>query len=226
VRRARPLAAVLVATALLAGCAGAAPTRGSPTSGTITIDLDRQLNSFRGIAPLGAALDGHSQGETAQIYTRSNRAAMRSAGYGPATGRPPTAAPATRSPTATACPAAATRSTRPTMTATRAWTMQARRPSGRATADVAGGLLSLGGSAAYVYGLEPDAVMRESVHCVTYGNLILFQSDDQHRILHRVARAQPGGRRRHDRDAGAAGRVADDRANFPDRGGGAAAIRG
>ncbi len=54
-------------------------------------------------------------------------------------------------------------------------------------AEVAARFLSLGGRTAYLYGIEPDALMNESVHCRTFGNLILWQADDRHRILHPVA---------------------------------------
>ena len=54
-------------------------------------------------------------------------------------------------------------------------------------ADVAGRFLTLGGSAAFVYGFEPGALMRESTACNTWGNLTLLQSDDAHRILRPVA---------------------------------------
>lgn len=47
--------------------------------------------------------------------------------------------------------------------------------------------LSLGGAAAYFYGLEPDVIIRESSACPTFGNLMLFQSDSSHRILAPVA---------------------------------------
>ena len=47
--------------------------------------------------------------------------------------------------------------------------------------------LSLGGATAYFYGLEPDVVIRESTKCPTYGNLLLFLSDQEHRIVAPVA---------------------------------------
>ena len=47
--------------------------------------------------------------------------------------------------------------------------------------------LSLGGAAAYIYGLEPDVIMRESASCSTWGNLMLLQSDQKHRIIAPVA---------------------------------------
>jgi len=46
--------------------------------------------------------------------------------------------------------------------------------------------LSLGGSSAYFYGLEPDVLLRE-LHCPTYGNLLLFLSDEEHHIRYRLA---------------------------------------
>ncbi|MEO8036602.1 MAG: discoidin domain-containing protein, partial [Acidobacteriota bacterium] len=46
--------------------------------------------------------------------------------------------------------------------------------------------LSQGGGAAYFYGLEPDVLIRE-LTCPTWGNLILFSSDSEHRILQPVA---------------------------------------
>jgi hypothetical protein len=49
-------------------------------------------------------------------------------------------------------------------------------------ADIAGSFMALGGKTAYLYGYEPDALMRESRFCTTFGNLTLFVSDDQHRI--------------------------------------------
>jgi hypothetical protein len=54
-------------------------------------------------------------------------------------------------------------------------------------ADIAASFLAAGGSAAYVYGYEPDVPIRESAFCPTYGNLSLFESDDAHRLLHPLA---------------------------------------
>lgn len=63
------------------------PTPGAlaatPRPATITVDLSHPLNTFRGDLALGGGLDGHSQGETAQIYTPRNVKAMESAGLGP-----------------------------------------------------------------------------------------------------------------------------------------------
>jgi len=46
--------------------------------------------------------------------------------------------------------------------------------------------LSMGGGAAYFYGLEPDVLLRE-LACPTYGNLLLFLSDEEHRIRYPLA---------------------------------------
>jgi hypothetical protein len=67
---------------------------------------------------------------------------------------------------------------------------------GRAEVDRAGALfdvdtaarfLALGGTAAYLYGYEPDQLIRESPACDTWGNLMLFQSTWDRRITHPVA---------------------------------------
>lgn len=54
-------------------------------------------------------------------------------------------------------------------------------------ADVAARFMTEGGSAAYLYGLEPDSLMNEQPRCSTWGNLVLYQSDDNHRIRDPVA---------------------------------------
>ena len=53
-------------------------------------------------------------------------------------------------------------------------------------AEVVAQFLSDGGSAAYFYGLEPEVLMSGD-RCASYGNLALFQSDEAHRIRHRLA---------------------------------------
>lgn len=67
---------------LIAGAAVACAASPAPAA-TVTIDPGRVVNSFRPDAALGAGLDGHAQGDTRQIYTRANIAAMRSAGLQP-----------------------------------------------------------------------------------------------------------------------------------------------
>lgn len=81
-RKIRPRRPIVLGVALVASWAAAGPAGGDgPPAGTVTVDLGRVVNRFTGNAPLGAAVDGHSSGEIAQIYTRGNLAAMRSAGY-------------------------------------------------------------------------------------------------------------------------------------------------
>lgn len=53
--------------------------------------------------------------------------------------------------------------------------------------DTAARFLALGGTAAYLYGYEPDQLIRESPRCDTWGNLTLFQSTWDRRITHPVA---------------------------------------
>ncbi len=49
---------------------------------TVTVRLDRPLARFVPREAIGAALDGHGEGEIAQIYTPANERAMASAGLG------------------------------------------------------------------------------------------------------------------------------------------------
>jgi F5/8 type C domain len=53
-----------------------------PLLATVEVALEEPLSSFSPERALGAALDGHEQGETARIYTRSNVRAMAAAGLG------------------------------------------------------------------------------------------------------------------------------------------------
>jgi hypothetical protein len=54
-------------------------------------------------------------------------------------------------------------------------------PSALFDADVVGHFLTLGGSAAFVYGYPPDDPMNEVFPCAGYGNMMLFQADDKGR---------------------------------------------
>ena len=54
-------------------------------------------------------------------------------------------------------------------------------------ADLAGNFLSLGGSTAYFYGLEPDQLISELSACSTWGNLALWQTDSARHIKHPLA---------------------------------------
>ena len=54
-------------------------------------------------------------------------------------------------------------------------------------AEIAAQFLTLGGRAAYLYGYEPAELMNETNDCNSWGNLALFQSDDQGRIVRPLA---------------------------------------
>jgi hypothetical protein len=79
---------LLSCAAIAALCAGplTAPAPQSaqppPLPTTVTVALNHPLQSFSPQAALGGALDGHSAGEVAQIYTPANLRAMSSAGLG------------------------------------------------------------------------------------------------------------------------------------------------
>ena len=49
-------------------------------------------------------------------------------------------------------------------------------------ADIVGQFLTLGGTRAYLYGLEPNTPIHEGDGCDTWGNLALFLSDDERHI--------------------------------------------
>jgi hypothetical protein len=54
-------------------------------------------------------------------------------------------------------------------------------------ADVAGTFLETGGDAAYLFGYEPNALIKESDACDAWGNNTLFLADDAGQVKHRVA---------------------------------------
>jgi hypothetical protein len=60
-------------------------------------------------------------------------------------------------------------------------------PGALLNADIVGRFLSDGGSTAYLYGYEPDALIQELPQCRTWGNLILFLSNDARRLRQPVA---------------------------------------
>lgn len=55
-------------------------------------------------------------------------------------------------------------------------------PSAMLNADIAAQFLELGGTTAYLYGLEPNSPIREVDDCPTWGNLALFLSDKTRHI--------------------------------------------
>ncbi|MDQ6749189.1 MAG: discoidin domain-containing protein [Actinomycetota bacterium] len=54
-------------------------------------------------------------------------------------------------------------------------------------AETAAQFLTLGGATTYLYGYEPQPLMRESGRCSSWGNLALWQSDGNHRIVRPLA---------------------------------------
>jgi hypothetical protein len=60
-------------------------------------------------------------------------------------------------------------------------------PGALLNADIAGQFLTLGGTTAYLYGYEPNSLIRELPQCDTWGNLTLFQSTDARRIKYPLA---------------------------------------
>ncbi|GAC1438465.1 MAG: hypothetical protein NVSMB51_14410 [Solirubrobacteraceae bacterium] len=81
-----PAAAVILAASTFTAAADRVPARAAAPAAqpvSVAIDAARVLNSFRPDQALGAGLDGHGQGDTRQIYTPANIAAMRSAGLQP-----------------------------------------------------------------------------------------------------------------------------------------------
>jgi hypothetical protein len=59
-------------------------------------------------------------------------------------------------------------------------------PGALLNADLVGQFLSLGGAGAYLYGYEPDALIRESARCNAWGNLTLFLSNFDRQIRYRM----------------------------------------
>lgn len=62
------------------GAAAGAPTR---NAATLTVRLDRSLNTFRPDRTVGVGLDGHERGDIARMYTPRNIRQMGSVGFGP-----------------------------------------------------------------------------------------------------------------------------------------------
>ena len=60
---------------------------------------------------------------------------------------------------------------------------EADLPGALADADIAARFAARTGQTSYVYGYEPDVLIRESTRCDTWGNLALLLADDAHRVL-------------------------------------------
>src|SRR5262245_52805545 len=69
---------------VILGATGAsAPLSPRAVDGTVTVDLDHEVNTFDGRTALGAGVDGLEHGEITKVWTPKNLAAMRSTGFGP-----------------------------------------------------------------------------------------------------------------------------------------------
>jgi hypothetical protein len=75
-------AGAVLAALLVAGAPSAAGAGLAAPLGTVTVDARQAVNRVDPRSALGADLDGHERGETAQIYTPANVRRMRSAGSG------------------------------------------------------------------------------------------------------------------------------------------------
>ena len=86
-RPSKPLLVVGVVAALAIPSVAVGGKASRSRSATVVVDLDRTLNTFTPASAIGAGVDGHGQGEIAQIYTPANLRAMRRAGLSPLTYR-------------------------------------------------------------------------------------------------------------------------------------------